>query len=157
GFFGGLLKATGGTDGVNTLQSIYAESFNEFISSAELAGQPIEVQTRFLVSLLEGRWMSRGTDEFFDRVWSETESRPDLRRNLKVPRYVDSLTFKDTKEKLAKWQLNQLYGLEQRAIDIQHRKTPVPTREQVRPELTRIATTLQEQFPSVSNVKNSVI
>jgi len=95
-------------------------------------------------------------DRYFEELW-ESNSDAIVAKALMNPEIVGKLSYFSNKEKLAKWQLEQRFGLKNINHDLSSGKTITPHHTAIRPIIFGIQDLIDKQFPNKSTVKDAVI
>ncbi|MFI5363752.1 MAG: hypothetical protein ACHQ49_17465, partial [Elusimicrobiota bacterium] len=129
-----------------------------FKSDARLEAVRPETLADTVVKVLRYRGAtSPKKDRLFERLWAETENRPEIRAALADAKLVNRLHYDENKKKLALWQLDEKFGVEAQKAELRARRRASPKKNAVRPDVIAIAHEIEVQFPEGSAVKNEII
>ncbi len=127
-------------------------------SPEALAAAKPEILAEALVSLLDYSGPDPRIDAVFDRFWERTESSPDVRLALLDGQWVGKLYYDENRRRLARWQLNRKFRVDEAAQALRARRVESPAKKKlVRPTIVAIAAELELQFPQSSALKNEML
>lgn len=96
-------------------------------------------------------------DILFDKIWEETDSMPKKRLFLLDESYVGNLYYDSTKRKLAVWQIEKSHNIKEIENGYLAKTIKTPSVSAERGLIREIQATLDNQFPTNSFLKDTVL
>lgn len=118
---------------------------------------PIAKITNFLSKTAEYSTGSKIRDIMLERVFEVAKSDPKVLHSLRNPKLVQSFRFKENRERIAQWQLEDALSLDERARVARASRAPVSEKESVRNIVQRAKRLIDLQYPSLSGEKSAAV
>jgi hypothetical protein len=97
------------------------------------------------------------SDALFERLWNLRDSNPEIESWLEKPERVGHLYYDENKKKIASWQLEKVFSLEETNRKLKRGAEEIPPKGSVRLSVGRMKRFVDEQFKEKSAVKNDIV
>lgn len=143
------------------LEKLLERGFGFDASEAEIRGilkdVPVEKITNYLAKTAEYSKGSKVRDLMLEQVFEAAKKDPKVLLGLRDPRLVQSFRFKENRDRLAQWQLEDALSLDERARVAKASRAPVAEKESVRNVVQRAKRLLDQQYPELSAEKSAAV
>lgn len=143
------------------VERLLERGFGYMPSEAEVRGilqdLPVEKITNFLSKTAPYSKGSKIRDLMLEKVFEVAKSDPKVLHGLRDPRLIQSFRYKENRDRLAQWQLEDALSIEERSRVAHASRKPVVGKESVRDVVQRAKRLIDQQYPELGGEKSAAV